>query len=142
VDHLLTGSVREHRKSPGRDVAPRFWLKNNLSLLCVFGFVLLVVAPKVGFQNHRHTFLYIYIVACVINSGIDLWWQREFYLPKLDELYREARQQADQFSAHDPRAAQLDRPQGWHGEIPVSGGNGAPPARIHSQLAGDQFPVK
>ena len=94
VRQLLAGADIEQRttRSPRRDAAPRFWIKNNAIHLVIF-FSIYFAWDKTDNAN-RYIFMYAFVVACISNSIFDLYSQRDFYLPKLDQVYREARKEA------------------------------------------------
>jgi hypothetical protein len=93
---------------PKRDAAARYWIKNNLWHLVIFVLLYLARTSPLEWNLvatwHRQAFLYLYVAACVSNSAFDLYYQWDFYLPKLDEVYREARKEAATVAQVLPRS--------------------------------------
>lgn len=88
VKNLLVGRDKRETESPRRDRAPRFWIANNVVALLLFAgvYIAYIQFPWLG----RYSLLYGCLGVCILNSGLDLGTQREFYWPRLDEIYKEA----------------------------------------------------
>ena len=94
---LLLGTEVLEVRAPSRNTALRVWRDNNFLHILVMAFVaglwhyLWVTNPQC---SERRVFLILLVVTCVSNSAFDLYKMRDFYIPKLDEIYKQAQEES------------------------------------------------
>lgn len=92
VKSRLVGNDQRSTSTPRRDRSPRFWIKNNIVALLIFGLIYLLRSRS---QVEDETFFGLFIVASLLNSGLDIATQWGFYFPNLDEVYEDALREHD-----------------------------------------------
>lgn len=92
VKSRLVGNDQRNTSTPRRDRSPRFWIKNNIFALLIFGSIYFL---RMRGQIEEEAFFGLFIFTSLLNSGLDIVTQWGFYFPNLDEVYEDALQEDD-----------------------------------------------